>query len=176
MPARACAGISNVIRSDPRFFSATIAPGTPSQASSSPVIDQVVGSTNVVDRAAIFYRRVRAVIKTILENPDSRKIYYFLCLNLAYMLVQMMCVWSRCLAFAETERLPSGRYCTGMGFGRTAWGSSATVSAPRLKVQFDHHTDPKAAIHMFFDCMALGMGLLASVMATWARDDRFTYG
>jgi zinc transporter 5/7 len=29
---------------------------------------------------------------------------------------------------------------------------------------------------MFFDCLALGMGLLASVMATWPRNETFTYG
>lgn len=29
---------------------------------------------------------------------------------------------------------------------------------------------------MFFDCLALGMGLFASVMATWQPNDKFTYG
>jgi zinc transporter 5/7 len=29
---------------------------------------------------------------------------------------------------------------------------------------------------MAFDCMAIGMGLFASVMATWAPNERFTYG
>lgn len=33
-----------------------------------------------------------------------------------------------------------------------------------------------AAIHMFFDCAALGMGLFASVMATWEPNSTFTYG
>lgn len=33
-----------------------------------------------------------------------------------------------------------------------------------------------AAIHMFFDCMALGVGLFASVMATWKPNSEFTYG
>lgn len=33
-----------------------------------------------------------------------------------------------------------------------------------------------AAIHMFFDCLALGMGLFASVMATWRPNEKFTYG
>ncbi|EFI27377.1 hypothetical protein CC1G_14848 [Coprinopsis cinerea okayama7 len=32
------------------------------------------------------------------------------------------------------------------------------------------------AIHMAFDCMAIGVGLLASVMATWEPNERFTYG
>lgn len=32
------------------------------------------------------------------------------------------------------------------------------------------------AIHMFFDCLALGMGLFASVMATWEPNEKFTYG
>lgn len=33
-----------------------------------------------------------------------------------------------------------------------------------------------AAIHMFFDCLALGMGLFASVMATWPSNNVYTYG
>lgn len=32
------------------------------------------------------------------------------------------------------------------------------------------------AIHMFFDCAAIGMGLFASVMATWPTDSTFTHG
>ncbi|KAJ9098783.1 hypothetical protein QFC19_006260 [Naganishia cerealis] len=32
------------------------------------------------------------------------------------------------------------------------------------------------AIHMAFDCVALGVGLFASVMATWESDATFTYG
>lgn len=33
-----------------------------------------------------------------------------------------------------------------------------------------------SAIHMAFDCMAIAMGLFASVMATWKPNERFTYG
>ena len=29
---------------------------------------------------------------------------------------------------------------------------------------------------MAFDCMAIGVGLFASVMATWEPNERFTYG
>jgi zinc transporter 5/7 len=29
---------------------------------------------------------------------------------------------------------------------------------------------------MAFDCMAIGVGLFASVMATWDPNERFTYG
>jgi solute carrier family 30 (zinc transporter), member 5/7 len=29
---------------------------------------------------------------------------------------------------------------------------------------------------MAFDCMAIGVGLFASVMATWTPNERFTYG
>lgn len=32
------------------------------------------------------------------------------------------------------------------------------------------------AIHMAFDCMAIGVGLIASVMARWPPNERFTYG
>jgi Co/Zn/Cd efflux system component len=36
--------------------------------------------------------------------------------------------------------------------------------------------DLSIAIHMGFDCMAIGMGLIASIMATWPPNERFTYG
>ncbi|KAI0080191.1 cation efflux protein [Panus rudis PR-1116 ss-1] len=32
------------------------------------------------------------------------------------------------------------------------------------------------AIHMAFDCLAIGIGLAASVMAQWPADEKFTYG
>jgi len=33
-----------------------------------------------------------------------------------------------------------------------------------------------SAIHMAFDCMAIGVGLFASIMATWEPNEQFTYG
>ncbi|EJD07475.1 cation efflux protein [Fomitiporia mediterranea MF3/22] len=80
-------------------------------------------------------RLAKAYLKTVLANPESRKIFYFLILNLAYMLVQMLYgVWTNSLGLISD------------------------------------------AIHMAFDCMAIAMGLFASVMATWPPNERFTYG
>ncbi|TRM65177.1 hypothetical protein BD626DRAFT_487931 [Schizophyllum amplum] len=80
-------------------------------------------------------RLLRSYIKSILANPESRKIFYFLMLNLCYMLVQMLYgVWTNSLGLISD------------------------------------------AIHMAFDCMAIGVGLFASVMATWEPNERFTYG
>ncbi|KAF6767208.1 Cation efflux protein [Kalmanozyma brasiliensis GHG001] len=77
----------------------------------------------------------RRTIKIILANPDSRKIFQFLMLNLAFMGVQLLWgVWTNSLGLISD------------------------------------------AIHMFFDCAAIGMGLFASVMATWPTDSTFTYG
>jgi hypothetical protein len=39
-----------------------------------------------------------------------------------------------------------------------------------------HELNLYIAIHMAFDCMAIGVGLIASVMATWDPNERFTYG
>jgi len=80
-------------------------------------------------------RLIKTYLKTILANPESRKIFYFLCLNMCYMLVQMLYgVWTNSLGLISD------------------------------------------AIHMAFDCMAIGVGLFASVMATWEPNERFTYG
>ncbi|EJD43690.1 cation efflux protein [Auricularia subglabra TFB-10046 SS5] len=78
---------------------------------------------------------LRSYLKTIIANPESRKIFYFLMLNMCFMLVQMLYgVWTNSLGLISD------------------------------------------AIHMAFDCMAIGMGLMASVMATWAPNEKFTYG
>lgn len=43
-------------------------------------------------------RLLKAYLKTILANPESRKIFYFLMLNLSYMLIQMLYgVWTNSL-------------------------------------------------------------------------------
>ena len=43
-------------------------------------------------------RLVKSYLKTILSNPESRKIFYFLMLNLCYMLIQMLYgVWTNSL-------------------------------------------------------------------------------
>ncbi|OJT09647.1 hypothetical protein TRAPUB_13900 [Trametes pubescens] len=84
---------------------------------------------------AVSSRLVRAYLKDILSNPESRKIFYFLMLNMCYMLVQMLYgIWTNSLGLISD------------------------------------------AIHMAFDCMAIGVGLIASVMARWPPNERFTYG
>jgi len=78
---------------------------------------------------------LQSYLRTILASPESRKIFYFLLLNLAFMLVQMLYgVWTNSLGLISD------------------------------------------AIHMAFDCMAIAMGLFASVMSGWERNERFTYG
>ncbi|KAF8449122.1 cation efflux family-domain-containing protein [Boletus edulis BED1] len=78
---------------------------------------------------------VRFYLNSILSDDESRKIFYFLALNLCYMLVQMLYgVWTNSLGLISD------------------------------------------AIHMAFDCLAIAVGLLASVMAKWPPNERFTYG
>ncbi|KAI7866900.1 cation efflux family-domain-containing protein [Spinellus fusiger] len=71
----------------------------------------------------------------ILENQDSKQIFYFLLLNLSYMFVQLTYgVWTNSLGLISD------------------------------------------AIHMFFDCLALGVGLFASVMGKWPSNSKYSYG
>ena len=53
------------------------------------------------NRAALYAsstRLARAYLKDILSNPESRKIFYFLMLNMCYMLVQMLYgIWTNSL-------------------------------------------------------------------------------
>ncbi|KAJ1024083.1 hypothetical protein NDA16_002922 [Ustilago loliicola] len=89
----------------------------------------------LVDSFTSAIAATKRTINIILANPDSRKIFQFLIVNLAFMGVQLLWgVWTNSLGLISD------------------------------------------AIHMFFDCAAIGMGLFASVMATWPTDSTFTYG
>lgn len=91
--------------------------------------------TDFVIMAYRFVVQIRHMIKVILSNNESRRIFFFLCLNLVFMFVQL------------------------------AWG----VWTNSLGLISD-------AIHMFFDCAAIFMGLMASVMASWKTNKEFPFG
>ncbi|GAA5874053.1 hypothetical protein JCM16303_002674 [Sporobolomyces ruberrimus] len=119
-------GISQISSTDPRSGSVAVSSGLATGSSS---------SLPLLSRLSNFYRHFRATIKTILASAESRRIYYFLCLNLAFMFVQMAYgIWTNSLGLISDS------------------------------------------IHMFFDCLALAMGLFASVMANWPSNDVFTFG
>ncbi|KAM0786639.1 hypothetical protein ACM66B_002091 [Microbotryomycetes sp. NB124-2] len=116
---------SHLVSSDPRSVTSYSSSRIATSAGRQPLL------TNLSN----FGRHFKATIKTILATPDSRRIYFFLCLNLAFMFVQMAYgIWTNSLGLISDS------------------------------------------IHMFFDCLALAMGLFASVMATWERNNKFTYG
>ncbi|MBW0473868.1 hypothetical protein O181_013583 [Austropuccinia psidii MF-1] len=120
-----CLAISNMIQFE-------LLPSTSNRS-----INQSSGALtlNFMLRMTSYLRKLKSVIETILSNPESRNIYFFLCLNLAYMVVQTTYgIWTNSLGLISDS------------------------------------------IHMFFDCMALAVGLFASVMATWPPDQQFTYG
>ncbi|KAL8948140.1 MAG: hypothetical protein Q9222_005651 [Ikaeria aurantiellina] len=77
----------------------------------------------------------RSLLYSILIEKDSRRIFYFMCLNFAFMLIQT--------------------------FYGVATGSLGLLSD---------------SIHMFFDCLALIVGLCAAVMSKWPPSTRFPYG
>lgn len=95
-------------------------------------------TTALFELVVLWYRlamQTRAMIRIILSKRDSRRIFLFLCLNLAFMGVQLLYgVWTNSLGLISD------------------------------------------AVHMFFDCAAIFMGLVASVMATWPSDEIFPYG
>ena len=76
-----------------------------------------------------------SLLHGILAEKDSRRIFYFMCLNLAFMVVQST-----------------------YGF---LTGSLGLISD---------------SIHMFFDCIALLVGICAAVMSKWPASMKFPYG
>jgi len=104
------------------------------RAAAGPDTDTTAASEAVV----LLYRtavQLRRLVGEILVHHDSRRIFTFLCLNLAFMGVQL--VWG-------------------------VWTNSLGLISD--------------AIHMLFDCAAIFMGLVASVMASWKTDASFPYG
>ncbi|CAJ0824540.1 10346_t:CDS:2 [Entrophospora sp. SA101] len=87
------------------------------------------------ESGGLFITLFNNYIRALLDNSDSRQIFYFLLLNLSYMFVQMV-----------------------YGF----WTNSLGLISD--------------AIHMFFDCLALAVGLLAAIMSKWPENNKFTYG
>ena len=75
------------------------------------------------------------LLHSILMQKDTRRIFYFMLLNLAFMVIQST-----------------------YGF---LTGSLGLISD---------------SIHMFFDCIALLMGICATVMSKWSPSAKFPYG
>jgi hypothetical protein len=93
--------ISHLVSSDPRSVMGSSSFGSvTTSASREPLLA----------RLSTFYRHLRATVKTILATPDSRKIYFFLCLNLAFMFVQMAYgIWTNSLGLiSDCEQLGRG--------------------------------------------------------------------
>ncbi|KAK3318765.1 cation efflux family-domain-containing protein [Apodospora peruviana] len=81
------------------------------------------------------YTSKSPLLHAIMTEKDSRRIFYFMLLNLSFMTVQ-------------------------------AFYGYVTDSLGLLS----------DSIHMFFDCVALGVGLFAAVASKWPPSQRFPYG
>lgn len=90
----------------------------------------------------------RPHLASILRTPASRRIFGFLCVNLAYMGVQM--------AYGVITN----------SLGLISDGEQRNASTALMST----------AIHMLFDCLGLAVGLWASVAATWKPDGQYTFG
>ncbi|GAB1197670.1 hypothetical protein APSETT444_006972 [Aspergillus pseudonomiae] len=90
---------------------------------------------STITKLILRYSEPYPLLYSILKESDSRRIFYFMTLNFAFMLVQLS-----------------------YGF---LTGSLGLLSD---------------SIHMFFDCLALVVGLCAAVMSKWPPSARFPYG
>lgn len=129
-------GLMSVLKRSPLYLTAWYRHATleEQRAAAGPDTD----TTAVSEAVVLLYRtavQLRRLVGEILVHHDSRRIFTFLCLNLAFMGVQL--VWG-------------------------VWTNSLGLISD--------------AIHMLFDCAAIFMGLVASVMASWKTDASFPYG
>lgn len=135
-------GLRSIVKSSPVFTEETNAESQQRQAAGTGLSHNGHRRTSseltfkdLMSTIATFIVTAQETISVIYANHDSRKIFQFLLLNLAFMVVQL--IWG-------------------------VWTNSLGLISD--------------AIHMFFDCLAIGMGLLASVMKNWKNDTVFTYG
>ncbi|CAG8541720.1 15375_t:CDS:10 [Funneliformis caledonium] len=129
-------GIYHLISADTRYANEThfLSPGVGGSAFELPLHGSA-NSTFHALRGFGILENISSYIKIILDNRDSRQIFYFLLLNLSYMFVQMVYgIWTNSLGLISD------------------------------------------AIHMFFDCLALAVGLFAAIMSKWPENNKFTYG
>ncbi|CAG8567451.1 12239_t:CDS:10 [Funneliformis mosseae] len=129
-------GIYHLISADTQYANEThfLSPGVGGSAFELPLHGSA-NSTFHALRGFGILENIRSYIKIILDNRDSRQIFYFLLLNLSYMFVQMVYgIWTNSLGLISD------------------------------------------AIHMFFDCLALAVGLFAAIMSKWPENNKFTYG
>ena len=112
------------------------------------------------------YRITKTYLKVILDNPESRRIFQFLCLNFTYMFVQLL----------------YGVYTNSLGLisdGRSAISHISVTDKLNQLYIWVRGVQPKSAeLDRFtaFDNLAIAIGLFASIMATWKPDSDFTYG
>ncbi|KAI8806315.1 cation efflux family-domain-containing protein [Cladochytrium replicatum] len=81
------------------------------------------------------YATAARYLRTILQDNRTRKVFFFMCLNLSFTVVEAL--W---------------------GF----WTNSLGLTSD--------------AVHMLFDSSAILISLIASVIAKWEPNERFTYG
>jgi zinc transporter 5/7 len=91
------------------------------------------------------------LLHTILAEKDSRRIFYFMRYDDVFWYHALMLIYSS-LNFAFMVVQACYGYLT-----------------DSLGLLSD-------SIHMFFDCLALGVGLFAAVAAKWPQSARFPYG
>lgn len=88
LPNHSASAVTQILHSDARLLADLY--GTVATSSSASFQVNKKEKMTLLESLEDKYRKVRSTIKSILENPDSKKIYYFLCLNLAFMFIQMM--------------------------------------------------------------------------------------
>ena len=102
---------------------------------------------------------IKNIVREILSHADSRQIFYFLCLNLVFCVVELRLVYSTCkiLKFFITV------------FNLFLYFSSYGVFSNSLSLISD-------GVHMLFDCSALVLGLVAAVVSQWKPTRIYSYG
>ncbi|KAJ3365624.1 putative zinc transporter msc2 [Allomyces javanicus] len=99
---------------------------------SAPLLMAGIDAPGFTTQVAVLWR---TYVGPVWQSKDSRAIFIFLNINLAYMVIQLLYgVWTNSLGLISD------------------------------------------AIHMFFDCIALGVGLVAAVMAKWGASTQFAFG
>ena len=104
---------------------------------------------------------IKNIIREILSHSDSRQIFYFLCLNLVFCVVELRLIIFFCLIFFIFFEM--------FFFHSMHLIYSYGVFSNSLSLISD-------GVHMLFDCSALVLGLVAAVVSQWKPTRIFSYG
>ena len=120
---------------------------------------------------------IRPLLGQVIENPDSRRIFYFLLLNLVSFSFEMFFYFFSCVSYTKHSNFtnnPPPLFPSPLSL------SLSLQAFTGVEMMYGIWTNSLGLIsdgfHMLFDCTALLVGLSAAVMSHWKPTRLYSFG